>query len=1008
MSRFTRKILLTVTASVFCLVLALGTLFAVLAQQNMLISTDISVFYKSEINATVAARYWMVGDTSKQTLLADGTDITMANVQTESANITLSENQDYVVFEYVFRNSMTNLDAYAHLSYEDTGDEDKNIYIYTATNDTEVDPMTEVGMGYYDPPAEAYAEPRSNILVPANSYVYVYIRIGLSTLAEDAIFTGTFSWSLTLTERATDINFFEISGNTITKYKGGAGDYVVIPDTNTATASGVSFVSSGSDAITAIGDGAFQSVYCDFTKIKLADTIRSIGDYAFTGSFMIESIIFSKNLNTIGEEAFFGCYGLTSLELPDSLTSIGSMAFADCLGVERINPLKNISAIGPAAFCGTAIKSIDLSQTSISMVSASVFSGCYQLTDVVLPTSVMSIEQGAFEGSPIENINLSDLYNLDVIGANAFKGTALKNADLPEGLLSIDANAFQAAALQTATLPSSLTAISAGVFNNCANLEVVTIPEGITTISDNMFKGCTKLASINLPSTIRTIGASAFESCSSIKKLTIPEGVATIKAGTFKSNLSLTHITIPSTMTAIEDTAFTNCKAVVEIVNKSALNLVVGDTTYGEVARYALAIIGNESESKEIENIDGFEVYDTTILSYVGNATSATTPAGMTNIKSYAFSGNETLLSLELAEGIVSIGDFIIDGSTIQSVNVPASLTTSGIGPLYSDNLLTLTYNEGITNIDGVASGSGNVTQVNLPSTARVIGGSAFIDFTSLTTIVIPEGVTRIEDHAFSTCWSLYEIDLPSTLEYIGWYAFAYCSALETVIVPEGVTTLCEAAFYNCANLKNATLPESLTTLDVEHEDFPYIFDGADTPITLTVVGNIDAWIVSRIANSGVSTVKVVGTRTECDFYFENGGSYSFRDVTTLDLSEAQGMTKFSIYLVSSNLKTIIMPSTLNDITGFKNTGWDGLTIIASNEYMYNAMGNVDVQIPQSETADGIIWGAGNILDYVSVFKVLKSVVDNAATQNTYLESSSYTKTTETIDGEVYYVYTKK
>ena len=53
------------------------------------------------------------------------------------------------------------------------------------------------------------------------------------------------------------------------------------------------------------------------------------------------------------------------------------------------------------------------------------------------------------------------------------------------------------------------------------------------------------------------------------------------------------------------------------------------------------------------------------------------------------------------------------------------------------------------------------------------IGNSAF-ERTSITSVVIPEGVTIIGDSAFFVCESLQEVRLPSTLKEIGNYAFGY------------------------------------------------------------------------------------------------------------------------------------------------------------------------------------------------------------------------------------------
>lgn len=69
------------------------------------------------------------------------------------------------------------------------------------------------------------------------------------------------------------------------------------------------------------------------------------------------------------------------------------------------------------------------------------------------------------------------------------------------------------------------------------------------------------------------------------------------------------------------------------------------------------------------------------------------------------------------------------------------------------------------------------------------IANSGF-NHTNITTVVIPETVTKIND-----------------------YAFSYCPNLKTVIIPEGVRTLGEAVFKECPSLKSITIPASVTDM---------------------------------------------------------------------------------------------------------------------------------------------------------------------------------------------------
>ena len=72
--------------------------------------------------------------------------------------------------------------------------------------------------------------------------------------------------------------------------------------------------------------------------------------------------------------------------------------------------------------------------------------------------------------------------------------------------------------------------------------------------------------------------------------------------------------------------------------------------------------------------------------------------------------------------------------------------------------------------------------------TVTSIGSSAFRDCSSLTSIILPEGVTSIGNQAFYKCSRLTSIILPEGVTSIGKDAFTDCSRLTSIILPESVT----------------------------------------------------------------------------------------------------------------------------------------------------------------------------------------------------------------------------
>lgn len=98
--------------------------------------------------------------------------------------------------------------------------------------------------------------------------------------------------------------------------------------------------------------------------------------------------------------------------------------------------------------------------------------------------------------------------------------------------------------------------------------------------------------------------------------------------------------------------------------------------------------------------------------------------------------------------------------------------------------------------------------------------------------MVLPEGITHIEENAFRGCTDLEKIDLPSTLKKIDEAAFSNCSALKSLVIPAGVEEIGAGALAGCGSLESLTLPfvgaRKDTTKDSKYQyPYGYIFGKA-------------------------------------------------------------------------------------------------------------------------------------------------------------------------------------
>lgn len=92
--------------------------------------------------------------------------------------------------------------------------------------------------------------------------------------------------------------------------------------------------------------------------------------------------------------------------------------------------------------------------------------------------------------------------------------------------------------------------------------------------------------------------------------------------------------------------------------------------------------------------------------------------------------------------------------------------------------------------------------------------GGIFEGNTALGSIILPSGMTKINNPGFTGCTKLTSVTLPETLETIGGKAFQGCSSLKSVIIPNSVTSISGSAFDSCTALTYVKLPDGITALN--------------------------------------------------------------------------------------------------------------------------------------------------------------------------------------------------
>lgn len=322
------------------------------------------------------------------------------------------------------------------------------------------------------------------------------------------------------------------------------------------------------------------------------------------------------------------------------------------------------------------------------------------------------------------------------------------------------------------------------------------IPDGETTIANMAFSYCEELTKVVIPSSVTTIGREAFKGCKNLESIEIPSNVTSIYAYAFAGCSALKSINIHKNLSMIGLQAFDGCGALTSIV--------VEDGNFMYDSRNNCNAIINSATN--------------TLLRGCCNTT---IPEGTEVIDSYAFSGSKGLTSIVIPEGVKKIEKYaFFCCHDLTSVVIPKSVTEISKYGVFShcESLTSIVVEEGnsiydsrencnaiIKNGTTLVAGCSNSV---IPNGVEKLGESAFSGCENLTNIVIPASVTEIGANAFSDCTALTEIAIPDSVEYIGERAF-YNSGLTSIEVPESVKDL-NGVFMECEKLKTATVKGKL------------------------------------------------------------------------------------------------------------------------------------------------------------------------------------------------------
>ena len=635
------------------------------------------------------------------------------------------------------------------------------------------------------------------------------------------------------------------------------------------------------EGVTEIGNGIFNDCV-SLKNITFPSTLKEIPDITDcedSEPVPVESITLKKGIQTIGFLAFSGLSKLKNINIPDSVTTIEQSAFADCTSLTELSLPDSITKIEYNAFGNCEALDKIVLPSNLTLLGNAVFRNCN--VEITFPASLKYIPY--LGDNAVRKVTISE--GVETIGVDAFFNShKLTEITLPSTITSIESGAFSGTGIASFNYPQNFASIESGVFQN-TSLKEFSVPKAVTEINDQAFTGCTDLVKISIPESVKYIGTDVFKNCRNLTiygyKDTAAESYA--KANNikfisadykviFKDNgrtqkteyvLEGENATPPSLKekpgyTLSWDADYTNIQEdmvinavwtkkdngggnTTIIVSPSETNkYTVTFKDRGEVIKTEKVKSGDAAEYPFITR-SGYKLsWDKDFSKVTANITvnavwTVIKPEKVTSLtaesgkKSIALSWDETeyagyylvyrkadsekeytqvakttkilwtdskaVPGTQYSYKVVAVRS--LSGKKYQGAEsdvVTTKIGTPQIGDTYSvgDLNYKLTGTKEVT-----VTGLAKVTDTLVIPSSVTISGKVY-------------KVTAIQDKAFYRNEDIVNVTIGNNVVNVGKYAFYQCSGLETVKFGKRVAIINTCAFTQCPNLENVTLPSSI------------------------------------------------------------------------------------------------------------------------------------------------------------------------------------------------------
>ena len=663
---------------------------------------------------------------------------------------------------------------------------------------------------------------------------------------------------------------------------------------------------------------------------------KILGDYLFSEtSLRIIDFTNCQILNSISKYCFYNCKKLTTIKLPPNVITLSSGSFYSCTLLEEIVIPDSVETV---AYCDSEnigvfrgcskLKTVEISENSNLKTIGDLAFQESGITTFFIPKNVSSIGNLAFANCKIESFKSHEDNNYYLAEGKAIydrnKNTiwfiagadSNTNFTVPETVNTIKSYSFIYSTFYSIIFTNQYVIINTAAFQNSRIIEII-FPTGLTAVPESCFLVST-IEKIKLSNKITTINKNAFLKCTNLRTIVLFEGLNKICAGAFSGCTSII-LTIPNSVTKIESGALSS----VPIENVTFLN------------------------STRFHIVDDILYCDSAFVDYFGQNPDKeiVIPASCTSFPDSMFIG-KSLKSITFAKNsqLTTIGSYCFQSSTLVSIILPPSLQSLSeyaffkseklTTVVFTDNILTtLPYETffGCTSLTSLTFDQNNkVSKIDIYAflgctslefdlrqlkQLKTLKEGSFMS-TKLPELYIPEHVTEFDDLVFSNseiervyigisdsnditqktntnedvikevhssifrnCKILKELHFGPTIESISISAFEGCTSLQSFTLGTSIKNIGSSSFKDCTSLTTITIP-----------------DGAQLEL--------------------IEGYAFYNTKLK-SFITENTTEFIFDDGILMDGL----MTKLIYYIPSPEVKSLVIPSTIQEICPYSFYG---------------------------------------------------------------------------------------